>query len=136
MSYRKQLQKLDELRKSNTQHSETKKRQIIEMVRDDVGSKIKGMVETDWKLQQMLLPADLANKVELYTEPLKSKSQQTYGSSKVHKNINLLDMSCDYVLIDRVFPEGVPPDHFPNPTAAAAPGMRQQRCPRWNWTKD
>ena len=67
---RKQLQKLDELRKSSSAQFESKKRQIIEMAREDVYEDLLLLVDQDYTIQRALKHPSEVRKVDLYLEPL------------------------------------------------------------------
>ena len=73
-SCRKQIQKLAEVRKSSSAHSEHKKRQIIEMVRDDTEVKLEEMVRVDAQIQRMFFPRGLVRRAEVFTGPLSKVS--------------------------------------------------------------
>ena len=68
-TYRKQIRKLAEVRKSSSAHSEHKKRQIIEMVRDETEDKLREMALADEEITGLLFPRGAAA-VQLYTGPL------------------------------------------------------------------
>ena len=71
-TYRKQIRKLAEVRKSSSAHSEHKKRQIIEMVRDETENKLREMAVADEEITGLLFPrgAAAAQRAQLYTGPL------------------------------------------------------------------
>ena len=73
LTYRKQIRKLAEVRKSSSAHSEHKKRQIIEMVRDETEDKLREMDLADEEITGLLFPggaAAAAQRAQLYTGPL------------------------------------------------------------------
>ena len=58
------------MRKSSSAHSEHKKRQIIEMVRDETEEKLREMARADAEITELLFPRGIVQRAELYTDPL------------------------------------------------------------------
>ena len=78
---RKQLHKLEEQRKSSAAQYESKKRQIIEMVREDVYEDLLLLLDQDYALQKALKDPKDVRKIELYLDPLFSSASSSSVSN-------------------------------------------------------
>jgi hypothetical protein len=103
---RKQLLKLEELRKTNSEHSEHKKRQIVEMVRDEASEKLKEMVKVDLQIQKLLFPKNFVAKVELFTEPLEGSRAAAVDEGHSKSKVNEHRLKIEYDHHDNIFSRG------------------------------
>ena len=71
---RKQIHKLEAMRKSSSAHFEKQKREIFEMVKEEVYEDLMDMVEKDYVLQRAVRDPKDVQRVQLYLDPLLAAS--------------------------------------------------------------
>ena len=93
------------MRKSSSAHSEHKKRQIIEMVRDETEDKLREMARADAEITGMLFPrGHIAQRAQLYTDPLtkvgklEAVPKESVFREEVHFFVNIIFLSVQIII--------------------------------------